>query len=1085
MENYSLDYKTIVKFLSTYKDDESLRGFFLRRFDHPDKMLSWYDEETSYKFDFLFINENENKQFWIENFSEYAYVYIYASLSKWSEEFSNCAIILKRCEDFQEKYSNEIKNNIEEILDGDDSSIPFGIIKLAINLRIKSGVFTQIDSALQNNQDEITKCVLDKAVDDFDILKKNQSRLEYIVQLNLASHIRDVIVNNENITKKCSINADVTFLRKEILDNIKMFQLSIINKVKSEVPAIKAKHNSIVKDFNEAKEKLLALVRKESEIYGRLNKETHSLLLNNQQFVAHKERLSIVEDNCSNERYSILIMGEYQTGKTTTLNAICNGRHIGAIGNGITTSAVPVSVSYSEEENVKITWKDKNQLLDFLKHLIPHFSCFNYEDFDIDNKTERLFWLNQLDNIRKEEDFFVRKGESQIKFLALCAAILKYYGSKELQSLMNSSLSLSEISSLSRFPEELSTKWCSNGIETFSLKECAFVFIMKITCTCYSDLLKKLNCEIIDCPGLFSSAYDTEVTTSFMTEVDAILYILPYEKEIGKQVCESLYYIKNNFQDIHRKLFLANNISLIKETNFYEANLRKAKQLFGKETDLVLYDATLAYLGQIKLASENNILDETTKAQFIERSSKIKEAKNIKISAISKLKGQIIKDRKDNYFKSFEDAWNYRIRPYADEDSSLQEITKQSGLFQLIDSLISFIEKNRAYSLIVSNGINRLSDSASILKTTMNTCFVEPYILGREETAKRWEERLLRCDKFNEEIKPVINNYFFKRLSDADSLSNRLAKSVYNKLFTADVYDEMIDRICYTLFANKFSLFKLRKKEEELKKFITPLIENDITEIITSRISYWNDIMKSGQDQDFKNIFEPSMRELSLVLREKWTLIYSGNNDNGSKDEAFVNAIQQYFNIPTNSEGFYINTLPKESDIDIKSNNLTKVILLQISITIGKIAMAISGYVCYLAAATAAGSAVALTNPLGWLFAAFGLFGGTLIVIFKGEDWVLKQFNKRIKPQIIDQFKEKNLYYSFEDSITSEIERMLKDFLLKICANKKKMEEDRDVISIKPEDNLEFNCFSSVESISVLNNIIASYNKFITDNVEG
>lgn len=1086
MNHNSFENEAINKFLDSYRDNEGLRRYFLRKFDHPDQLF-WQDKETDYRVDFLFVNTEENIKFWTENFSAYSHLYIHASLANWSERFSNDQLLKRRCDEYLEKFSKEIKSNIEQILlKGDKSIIPLGMIKLAISLRIKTSIFAYTETASQNKQDEIVTFALDKAADDLDILRKNQSYLEFIDQLSLASHIRDVVVNDENTTKMCTISANVTSLRKKLLDDIKMFQLSVINKVKSETPAIKAKHNSIIKDFNEAKDNLRDLVRTESNLYQQLNRDIHSLMLNNQQFTSHLERLSIVEDNCSNEHYSVLIMGEYQTGKTTTLNAICKGMQIGAIGNGITTSAVPVSVSYSEDENVIISWKDKKLIQDFLKHLIPHFPNFNYEIFDIDNNTERLYWLKQLENIRKEQDFFVRKGESQIKFLALCAAILNYYGSKELQILMNTSLSLSVISSISKFPEELSTKWCSNGIESFSLEECAFVFIKKISCTCNSDLLKKLNCEIIDCPGLFSSAYDTEITTSFMTEVDAILYILPYEKEIGKQVCESLYYIKNNFQDIHRKLFLANNISLTKETNFYEANLRKAKQLFGKETDLILYDATLAYLGQIKLAYEKGILDEITIDQFIERSSKIREAKIIKKSAISKLKGQIIKDRNDYYFKSFEDAWNYRIRPYdIDEHSSVHEIIEQSGLFELTDNLISFIEKNRAYSLIVSNGINRLSDSVSNLKVSLTTCHVEPYILGKEETVRRWEERLVRCDNFNEQMKVIISNYIFKASQNTKSLSSKLARTVYCKLFTKDIYDGMIDRICYTLFSNKFTLFKLRKKEQELKAFVNPLIEKDITEVIASRISYWNEIMKSGQDEDFKIIFEPSMRELASILKEKWISIYSGNNDRGTNDESFINAIQQYFCVPTDTKDFYINSLSNESNLDLKSDNLTQVILLQISVTIGQIAMAITSYICYLAAASAAGGAVVVSNPVGWLFGAIGLISGAGILYFKGEDWILAKFNKKIKPQIISQFEEKNLYYSFEDAITSEVEKLLKDFSYKIRADKKKMEEDRDVASSKSEVNLEFNCFSVVESISVLNKIITSYNKFIADNVEG
>ena len=964
--------------------------------------------------------------------------------------------------------------------------IPGDIIKFTLYSKISPNEQTDTDET--NQQDETAKTALERAIDDFDILRTNRNHLECIDQLRLASYIRDTIVNDLEIDTLCSNDTEISSIRKGILNDIKDFQLNIINDIKLGVPVAKAKHDIIIKDFSQAKTALCELVRKEKDSYGLLDKDIHALLLNNDMFPSHLERLSTVEVNCSNEHYSVLIMGEYQTGKTTTLNALCNGMQIGAIGNGITTSAVPVSVTYSKDESVYVQWKDKKTLQDFLIHLIPHFPDFNYDTFDLEDNSSRVYWLKQLDNIRKEEDFFIRKGESQIKFLALCAAILKFYDSNELKNIRNSSLSLSHISSLSKFPEELSTKWCNGGIDKFSIGECAFVFIKKIACTCNSDLLDKLNCEIIDCPGLFSSAYDTEVTTSFMTEVDAILYILPYEKEVGKQVCDSLYYIKNNFPDIHRKLFLANNTSLIKETNFYEANLRKSKQLFGKDTNLALYDATLAYLGRIKLAYDNLLLDNTTISHFIEKSSQIRDAKKKKKSVISKLGNGINTSRSVTYFDSFEDAWYYRIRPYIDDilddDLRPQNIIDKSGLSELANELVLFIENNRAYSTIVSNGINRLYDGISGLRMFLTTSYVEPYILGKEATIDRWEQRLNRCDKFNGIIEPIIDNYFFKAPQNNKSLSDKLGKNVYNKLFTKEILDGMIDKICYTLFANKFTLFKLRKKEQELKAFVTPLIEKDITDVLSSRIKYWNDIMKSGQDEDFKNIFEPSMRDLSSRVKEKWIYIYSGGIDNGSKDDTFINALQLYFTIPTETKDFYMASLSNDSDVTVKSDDLTKVILLQISVTIGKIAMFISSYICYLASASAAGGAVAISNPFGWLFGAIGLVAGAAILYFKGEDWILKQFNKRIKPQILSQFEEKNIYSSFENAVSSEIDRLLKDFSSNLYADRKKMEIDRDVASSKPKAEVEVNCFKAIESISTLNKTTKTYNTFITEYID-
>ena len=112
MENNYLDYKAIVKFLSVYKNDESLRGYFLRKFDDPDNLF-WLDTETDYRVDFLFVDTDDDKRFWIENFNSYSYLYVYALLSNFREQFDNDTTLTKRHEMFLKEYSSEITDNIE------------------------------------------------------------------------------------------------------------------------------------------------------------------------------------------------------------------------------------------------------------------------------------------------------------------------------------------------------------------------------------------------------------------------------------------------------------------------------------------------------------------------------------------------------------------------------------------------------------------------------------------------------------------------------------------------------------------------------------------------------------------------------------------------------------------------------------------------------------------------------------------------------------------------------------------------------------------------------------------------------------
>lgn len=58
----TVDPNAIVGFLGTFKDGESMRRYFLRKFAYPDK-LSWADEDTDYSVDFLFVSSPEKNYF--------------------------------------------------------------------------------------------------------------------------------------------------------------------------------------------------------------------------------------------------------------------------------------------------------------------------------------------------------------------------------------------------------------------------------------------------------------------------------------------------------------------------------------------------------------------------------------------------------------------------------------------------------------------------------------------------------------------------------------------------------------------------------------------------------------------------------------------------------------------------------------------------------------------------------------------------------------------------------------------------------------------------------------------------------------
>lgn len=119
MNNYKYGIKAIKGFLKTNNDDEGLRTYFLNAFsvckvkvDNRNK-LYWVDKSTYYRVDFLFAKDDNEKDFWINNINNYSYLYVFALLSKWSEEFCEERILKKRNEEFLESFAVKIDEDVD------------------------------------------------------------------------------------------------------------------------------------------------------------------------------------------------------------------------------------------------------------------------------------------------------------------------------------------------------------------------------------------------------------------------------------------------------------------------------------------------------------------------------------------------------------------------------------------------------------------------------------------------------------------------------------------------------------------------------------------------------------------------------------------------------------------------------------------------------------------------------------------------------------------------------------------------------------------------------------------------------------
>lgn len=905
---------------------------------------------------------------------------------------------------------------------------------------------------MPNNEKLTPEEKLNAAIEKFDILKESLDDFSIYEQLTMASNIRNNVVADRSITEGCENSQALSDNRKLLLEKITEFQKVTISEVTKDKYFIDCSENVTIEDFIEANESLFGISR--DELSGSLNSEGDTLYSKIEESYKHKVTLKNIVDRGTKNEYKILLMGEYQSGKTTLVDSVI-GRHISAIGDGNTTSAIPIAFSYGTEVRVVAQWKNIEHLRLLLSYIKKYIKDFSVKDFDINNKNKREELYQKLEDFRCTSDCPKAK-EPGLKILAICSLILKYYNDYRLKNVTQGGLSISTIPVISRFPVKFETRWHKKGGDDFKFEESIFAFLERVQCFLPSDTLKQLNCTIIDSPGLFSNAYDTKVTEREMVNANAVLYLLPYDKEVGEDTCGSLYILRNNYADILRKLFIVNNRSFCDHKRFFQTNRETIDEMFGPTMDLYKLDARLAYLGVIKKSYDAALLSNEEILQFI-----------------NSCQHEFEDDNDSVVFNNFLDAWNYSISFYKsrfrwENAPTAQEIIEKSNLLSVLTNLLTFIDKNRAYSIIASEGIYKLYNEISSIRKSLSLRHVRLYLDGREKTELLWNVRLSRAKEFEQIAHDVIQKHLFGVVEDVQPLSERLSESVYLKIFTDDSINNLVVNICREVYNNKWDLTKCGKNEEKIKKLIAPKIESVVANFIIERVDYWNELMKNGQDSSFNSLFKAQIKLLESELDTKWKETFDSNDDN-----EFDSTRNLYFEVKKDTSRFTIGNSQNNG------NGFSTGRVSLMGSLLNDVAMIVAAILLFLIPTIISIILAVVSNPAGWVAGAVAGGFGAGYYLFTGDDWMEKKFVDSNAQKIKEKLSSNNLNAKLQNFLQTEIRKILKAYASTLTLNVKRLDDDRDVSLSSPIEEVEHNCFVSVKEIIAIDEIIKIYVEFV------
>ena len=286
----------------------------------------------------------------------------------------------------------------------------------------------------------------------------------------------------------------------------------------------------------------------------------------------HNEALKIVENKCKEDQFDVVFLGEFQSGKSTTLDILCGGREISPLGSGTTpTSSVPVSIealqSIESEEWAEIKFKEKRVLASelfstFEKEILDPESNHPLKQFvtgeegsardrfcaafDFDNpdhlKDARSSLKEAWDRYHESSENKYRFSTRQRQLMEVSTLVVRFYDSRErLEMSGKENCPISEVRGYVWFPPD----WQENASQGFdyaiAFDDARFAFVEKVILHIDSYFAKQLGCRVTDCPGLDASAYDKEVTRRALNRADGVLFFHRCEKAIGASALGAMF----------------------------------------------------------------------------------------------------------------------------------------------------------------------------------------------------------------------------------------------------------------------------------------------------------------------------------------------------------------------------------------------------------------------------------------------------------------------------------------------------------------------------------------------------------------
>ncbi len=592
-------------------------------------------------------------------------------------------------------------------------------------------------------------------------------------------------------------------------------------------------------------------------------------------------RFQSIRNKCLENQFNITLIGEFQGGKSTTFNAFCDGREISPRGAMTKTSACRITASNLSDKNKKeysrVYWKNDSQLLQSISTIIESHIVLS-EISDRKELSDNLIDSLRLANpahfkivsqaVAKEKKRLLNSLHNEaLDIVRIAEIILHFYNDPYIRKLKKGNIfSINDISKLAVFPKTWSKHWANEGVSAFRADEIVFAFIGGIDCYIHSKNLARLGCTITDCPGLFTSKWDSKVAFDILPQSDAILYLLGGQKEMGEGDTIALKEIVNKNISCD-KIFFAVNTRGSKSTtqNIIDANRNKLINLGFERNSLEIhtFNSLLFFLGEFGQTYLNKQCDEHSVEQFQNLAKQFdyedESIENLWVEQIND-RGSVLKDKKLR-----------NISKLCHE--SVKTVLSSSSSNELFSSIEKFIIDRKAYSILIESGAEFAKRALDTIATNLKT---------QEEIAKKsladceaeFQESQAALDDFQQHIKRILKTAFPDDVFDSmledgfrTIFSNNVETISLNS--TVQLYPILKTFAAFTTAGLHAMGYKKDAQAEKLKNLVEPALKQVIEQEMTTSLNVWTASIKSGENQ-YYHIIERELNRINDSIDAKW-----------------------------------------------------------------------------------------------------------------------------------------------------------------------------------------------------------------------